>query len=95
MATVHPYLSSFGSFSNVQGAATDASGDVYVFDAGTATIDKFDAVGNPVNFAATGTNEITGAFGAGPSENEIAVDNSTGPTAGDIYIANGSRSEVN
>jgi hypothetical protein len=94
VATVHPYLSSFGSFSNVQGVATDASGDVYVFDSGAATIFKFDAAGNPVSFAATGTNEITGAFGAGPSENEIAVDNSTGPTAGDIYIANGSSSEV-
>ena len=92
--TLHPYLSSFGSFSNVQGVATDAAGDVYVFDAGAGTIFKFDAAGNPVNFAATGTNEITGLSAGGPSENEIAVDRSTGPTAGDIYLANGSRSAV-
>ena len=92
--TLHPYLSSFGSFSNVQGVATDAAGDVYVFDAGAGTIFKFDAAGNPVNFAATGTNEITGLGAGGPSENEIAVDRSTGPTAGDIYLANGSRSAV-
>jgi WD40-like Beta Propeller Repeat len=92
--TLHPYLSSFGSFSNVQGVATDASGDVYVLDAGTKAIDKFDASGNPVDFAATGTNEIAIASAGGASENEIAVDNSTGPTAGDIYLANGSRSAV-
>jgi hypothetical protein len=94
VAVVHPYVSSFGSFANVQGVATDAAGDVYVFDAGTATIDKFGAAGNPVNFAATGTNEITGVGGAGDSENEIAVDSSTGSTAGDIYVANGSPSAV-
>jgi hypothetical protein len=94
VAVVHPYLSSFGSFANVQGVATDATGDVYVFDAGAATIFKFDAAGNPVNFSATGTNEITGVNAGGGSENEIAVDNSTGATAGDIYIANGSRSAV-
>jgi hypothetical protein len=94
LATLHPYLSSFGSFSNVQGVAPDAAGDVYVFDTGTGTIDKFDAAGNPVNFSATGTNEITGVNGGGGSENEIAVDNSTGSTAGDIYVADGSRSAV-
>jgi hypothetical protein len=93
-AVIHPYLSSFGSFTNVQGVATDAAGDVYVFDAGASTIDKFDASGNPVNFAATGTNEITGVSGGGASENELAVDNSTGSTAGDIYVANGSPSAV-
>ncbi len=94
VATVHPYLSSFGSFVNVQGVATDAAGDVYVFDAGSTTIYKFDAAGDPVNFTATGTNEITGVLAGGGSENEIAVDNSTGSTAGDIYVANGSRSAV-
>ena len=94
VAVVHPYLSSFGSFFNVQGVATDAAGDVYVFDQGAATIFKFDASGNPVNFAATGTNEITGVSAGGQSENEIAVDNSTGSTAGDIYVANGSPAAI-
>src|ERR1700727_2291782 len=92
--TLHPSLSSFGSFFNVEGVATDASGDVYVFDAGAATIFKFDASGNLLNCAATAKNEITSVFGGGPSENELAVDNSTGPTAGDIYLANGSASAV-
>jgi hypothetical protein len=91
---VHPYLSSFGSFSEVEGVATDAAGDVYVYDSGAATIFKFDAAGNPVNFASTGTNEIAGVAGAGFAEGEIAVDNSNGPAKGDIYLAHASSSGV-
>jgi hypothetical protein len=87
--TLHPYLSSFGSFSNVQGVATDAAGDVYVYDATNGTVDKFDAAGNPVDFAATGTNTFTAGAGSGPAEDEIAVDDSSGPAAGDIYVASG------
>jgi hypothetical protein len=48
-------------------------GDVYVFDGGAATNYKFDASGNPVDFAATGSNETTGVNAGGASENEIAV----------------------
>jgi hypothetical protein len=90
----HPYLSSFGAFSSVQGVATDAAGDVYVYDSGAGTIFKFDASGNPVNFASTSTNEITGLPSAGPAEGEIAVDDSSGPAKGNIYVAHASSSGV-
>jgi hypothetical protein len=91
---IHPYLSSFGSFSEVKGVATDSAGDVYVYDSGASRIFKFDAAGNPVNFASTGTNEITGVAGAGFAEGEIAIDNSNGPAKGDIYVAHASSSGV-
>ncbi len=94
-ARVHPYLTSFGSFSYVQGVATDSAGDVYVYDTGASKILKFDASGSPVNFSATGTNEITGVSGGGTDENELAVDNSaSGPAKGDIYVATGSTAHV-
>jgi hypothetical protein len=87
----HPFRSSFGSFTNVQGVAVDqSSGDVYVFDAGAGSVFKFNAAGDPVNFSSSGTNVIGGVGGAGSGENEIAVDNSSGPDHGDIYVANNS-----
>lgn len=80
LAETHPFLFSFGSFTNPNGIAVDEStGDVYVADIGTNTISKFEASGNPVNFTCgapcsifvTG-NQITGtptesfAFPRGP-----------------------------
>jgi hypothetical protein len=99
-AISHPYTgTSFGpggvgsgSFVNVQGVTVDqASGDVLVYDdAEGGRVYKFDAAGEPVDFSSTGTNVIEGAGGAGGAEEEIAVDDSTGPDAGDIYVANNS-----
>ncbi|HEY1688809.1 MAG TPA: hypothetical protein VGF95_08085 [Solirubrobacteraceae bacterium] len=87
-AITHPYVGSFGSFSNVQGIAVEAkSGDVYVYDGSAETIFKFDAAGAPVNFAVTGTNAVTGVGSASGGEGEIAVDSSSGPAKGDIYVA--------
>ncbi len=84
----HPFVSSFGSFSNVQGVAVDSStGDVYVYDGGNGEVLKFDASGAPAEFSSTKTNSITGAGTAASGEGEIAVDNSSGPAKGDIYIA--------
>jgi hypothetical protein len=100
----HPLLSSFGpssitTFSDPNGIAIDeSSGDVYVAAIGTSAIYKFDASGNPVDFAALGTNELTG--GATPAASfsfpdtygtpaAIAVDNSkvsADPSAGDLYV---------
>jgi hypothetical protein len=70
-------------------AVDEQSGSVYVMDAGccstTGSIEKFDAAGNPSNFSALGTDVIHpeceyGCF-------EIAVDNSSGPNRGTIYIS--------
>jgi hypothetical protein len=94
-ALVNPLVGSFGSFSTVQGVAVDqSSGDVYVLDAGAGAVFKYDASGAPVNFSGSATNEIEGVGGAGSGESEIAVDNSSGPDAGDIYVADNSGVEI-
>jgi hypothetical protein len=94
----HPFTGSFGpegpfsasTFADVQGVAVDAStGDVYVYDTGSGSVYKFNAAGEPMSFSELGSNVITGVGGDSFAENEIAVDSSTGPAKGDIYIANG------
>jgi hypothetical protein len=87
-AFTHPFVGSFGSFSNVQGVAVNqASGDVYVYDGRAGAVYKFDAAGAPVDFSATATNAIVGVPRASSAEGEIAVDSSSGPAKGDIYVA--------
>jgi hypothetical protein len=91
-AVVHPFLGQFGSasFSDVQGIAVDQStGGVFVYDAGAGAVYKFSASGAPEDFSSTKTNAIT-VPGAGNAEGEIAVDSSTGPAKGDIYVAHAS-----
>ncbi len=88
----HPFLSSFGSFSNVQGVAVDQdNGDVYVLDtgAGGGSLFKFDAAGNPLKFTGLPGEPlaVTGLHGGAETENEVAVDSSAGPAKGDIYVA--------
>ena len=68
-------------------AIDESTDDFYVYAPGS--IEKFDADGNPANFSATGTNTITGVNVGGGDETELAVDNSTGPAKGDIYLAGG------
>jgi DNA-binding beta-propeller fold protein YncE len=100
----HPKIGEFGhnateAFSNPNGIAVEEStGDVYVADIGTDTVYKFDASGNPVNFASLGSNALTGiateaksfSFPTGyGSPAAIAVDNSkspSDPSAGDLYV---------
>jgi hypothetical protein len=91
-----------GAFASAQGVAVDessgreTSGDVYVYDAGAGAVYKFDAEGEPAAFsklAEEGSEHpdaLTELGGGTNGENEIAVDSSTGPDAGDIYIANNS-----
>jgi DNA-binding beta-propeller fold protein YncE len=100
LAESHPFLSGFGSFSNPNGIAVDeATGDVYVADIGTNTVYRFNASGSPVDFAALGSNALTGAAtsagafsfpaAARGDPAAIAVDNSTepsDPSAGDLYV---------
>src|SRR6478609_5640283 len=95
----HPLVGEFGSFSNPNAIAIDeATGDVYVADIGTDTVYKFDASGSPVNFAALGSNALSGAATPAKafsfpslygSPAAIAVDNSSSasdPSAGDLYV---------
>jgi hypothetical protein len=103
LAESHPVLhTSFetDTFSNPNGIAVDeSSGDVYVADIGTSTVYKFDASGSPVNFAALGSNALSGAgtpakafafpVAAYGSPAAIALDNSksaSDPSAGDLYV---------
>ena len=86
-----------GVFSKPQGVAVDqATGDVYVYDAGEEVdgeevdggIYKFNAAGAPEAFSSTATNVIKNVGDeAGEGKSEIAVDSSTGPDEGDIYVA--------
>jgi hypothetical protein len=95
----HPVVGEFGSFSNPDAIAIDeATGDVYVADIGTGAVYKFDASGSPVNFAALGSNALSGAATPAGSFSfpllygspaAIAVDNSSSPSdpsAGDLYV---------
>jgi hypothetical protein len=94
-AKTHPFLATFGSFSEAGSVAVDqSSGDVYVLDVGASAVQRFDAAGNPVEFASLGSNILTGAAtpnGAFAFDtttgSQVAVDNSGGPNEGDIYVA--------
>jgi hypothetical protein len=97
--SLHPFKGSFtagglSSFVNVQSIAVDEStGDVYVYDAGgEGSIYKFNAAGEPAAFSgleATAHPDVIEGVGApgSKSRSEIAVDNSSGPAKGDIYVA--------
>jgi hypothetical protein len=90
---LHPLLGQFGSFSNVQGVAVDQdTGDVFVYDGRAGVVYKFSASGAPEEFSHTKTNAITVST-VSNGEGEIAVDSSSGPAKGDIYVAHG-RSNV-
>ena len=91
-ALTHSLSSSFGPVSFVEGVALDGSGEVYVYDASNGgTVHKFNSSGAPVVFSSTGTNAIEGVEFNGGSTGEIAVDDSTAATKGDIYVATGNR----
>jgi DNA-binding beta-propeller fold protein YncE len=89
-AEPHPQIGEFGSFTNPNAIAIDEStGDVYVADIGTNTVYKFDASGKAANFSALGSNALTHSFSfpsAYGSPAAIAVDNSSSPSAGDLYV---------
>jgi hypothetical protein len=95
----HPFLLSFGSFTNPNGIAVDEStGDVYVADIATNTVNRVTATGEPAEFAVLHSSVLTGAgtpakafsfpdvYGTPAA---IAVDNSTDPadpSRGDLYV---------
>jgi hypothetical protein len=95
----HPFLFSFGAFTNPNGIAVEEStGDVYVADIGTNTVSRFDANGNPVEFPALHSNTLSG--GATPAGSfsfpnvygtpaAVTVDGSSDPSdpsRGDLYV---------
>jgi hypothetical protein len=88
------------AFGHAEGMAVDdSSGDLLVLDAGDASaeppippnISRFKPSGEPDDFPALGTNVISESSEgplsfASATEAQIAVDNSGGPTDGDIYV---------
>jgi hypothetical protein len=96
-AITHPYLGSLGpegsgagAFGRVEGVAVEQSTqDVYVYDVSEGgKIYKFNSSGEPVDFSGLTGNVIEGVGGSGSAEEELAIDDSTGPAKGDIYAAN-------
>jgi hypothetical protein len=88
------FLHGFSVGEVVEGIAIDEStDDVYAYDTG-GIIFKFDVEGNPLNFSALGSNKITGVGSYGSGETELAVDNSSGPAKGDIYLAGGTGVQI-
>lgn len=88
-AYTHPLVRKFGDFETVAGVAVDSStGDVYVYDGRKGQVLKFNASGEPKSFSSTGTNAIAGVDVTDDlnTYGEIAVDNSSGPAKGDIYV---------
>jgi hypothetical protein len=86
---------SFGSFTNEdpQALTVDQSnGDVYAVDTTADKVLRFDSSGLPHNFSAgpnAGTNSLTGfSFESFSSLIELAVDNSGGPSEGNLYVTN-------
>jgi hypothetical protein len=92
---------SFGSLNDPQGiAVAQASGDVYVADAGNHRIMKFDALGNQLlgfgsDVGGSGVDVCTticepGTAGSAPGQFStaqfLAVDNSGGASSGDVYV---------
>jgi hypothetical protein len=79
-----------GRFEQIIGVTVQqSSGDVFVLDkAGSGRLYKFNAAGEPVDFSSTGTNAIEGVGTGFDYEEQVAVDDSNGPDAGDIYVAN-------
>ncbi len=70
-------------------AVNQASGDVYVAETGTGTVQRFTAAGAPDDFTAgpgAGTNRISGFEWLEPRQAQVAVDNSPGPANGDVYV---------
>lgn len=96
-AVGHPVIRTFstGPGSEPRGIATDSAGNVYTADAGARRIDKYTSTGARLPFGATagyvseasltGTPERTFEFPSwiGPI---LAVDNSGGANAGNIYV---------
>ena len=86
-------------------AVDQSNGDLLVIDSEADTLSRFKPDGTPHDFSALGTNVIDGkgtgdetpenglAFD-GPAEVQVAVDNSSGATAGNIYVTGASQGVI-
>jgi hypothetical protein len=90
-----PTSSSFAEPESI--AVEQSTGDVYVYEIGKdsseeeGNVYKFNAEGKPEEFSFTKTNVIEGVGGNSHGDSQIAVDSSSGPAKGDIYIATGEK----
>jgi hypothetical protein len=96
-----PELSgTWGSFTAAEALTVDqstgnpTSGDVYVIDRAAETVSRFKADGTPHDFTcgSCSGNTLPAPLGSfpfdGPSASQVAVDDSKGPSSGNIYVAN-------
>jgi hypothetical protein len=95
------YESSFGSFSAEDPRAItvdQSNGDLYVISTATNTLSRFTSSGLPKDFTAgpdAGTNTLTGlGLQNFPSFDQVAIDNSGGPSDGNIYVTQSSAGQV-
>ena len=88
----HPLVSAtWASATNAEALTVDQSnGDVYVVQAGSGKVSRFDSSGAPKNFTAgpgNGTNTIAAFSFDSPSASGVAVNNHAGSLQGDFYVA--------
>ena len=78
-----------GSLSEPRSMTVDQeTGDLYVVEAGTGALSRFDSSGAPKTFPETGTNKISGLNLTSAEPGQVAIDNSaSGPMKGDIYVS--------
>jgi hypothetical protein len=78
--------SGLGQFSSPGAIAIDQSnGDVYVVDKANERVEKFTASGEPL-LQFNGSATPAGEFAFTGEATGVAVDNSSGPSAGDVYV---------
>lgn len=95
-AFTHQYLSQVTGFETPTAVAVGGSGEVYVADAVTKTVDRFSSAGVPLPFSASGAyiegSELAG-IPTGPPEELSAFAAPTGVAvddeSGDVYVADG------
>jgi hypothetical protein len=63
-----------------------ANGDIYVMEAGSGKLARFDSTGAPKTFTATGTNKLSGFTTSPEQRSEVSIDNSGGATDGSIFV---------